>query len=71
MNDKVRIVDSLLGTFDVYRHSCTSSIKKFSTLTVASLYKRYSKIDQHLARRFKFNVGCLSSPPHFLYLIVK
>ena len=28
--------------------------------------KRYSKIDQHLARHFKYNGGCLSSPPPFL-----
>ena len=24
--------------------------------------KRYSKIDQHLARHFKYHSGCLSSP---------
>ena len=29
-------------------------------------YKRYSKIDQYLARPFKYNVKCLSSPPLFL-----
>ena len=28
-----------------------------------SYFKRYSKIDQHLARQY--NVGCLSSPPPF------
>ena len=28
--------------------------------------KRYSKIDQHLARHFKNNVECLSCPPPFL-----
>ena len=28
--------------------------------------KRYSKIDQHLTRHFKYNSGCLSSPPPFL-----
>ena len=28
--------------------------------------KRYSKIDQHLERHFKYNGVCLSSPPPFL-----
>ena len=31
-----------------------------------SLCKRYSKIYQHLARHFKNNGACLSSPPLFL-----
>ena len=30
------------------------------------LGKRYSKIDQHLARHFKYNGARLSSPPPFL-----
>ena len=30
------------------------------------LYKRYSKIDQHLTRDFKYNGACLSSPLHLL-----
>ena len=29
--------------------------------------EKYSKIDQHLARHFKYNVAYLSSPPPFLY----
>ena len=28
--------------------------------------KLYCKIDQYLARHFKYNGGCLSSPPSFL-----
>ena len=28
--------------------------------------KRYSRIDQHLARHFKYKGSCLSSPPPFL-----
>ena len=28
--------------------------------------KKYSKIDQHLARHFRYNSACLSSPPPFL-----
>ena len=31
-----------------------------------NLYKRYSKIDQHLALHFMYNGVCLSSPPPFL-----
>ena len=31
-----------------------------------SINKRYSKIDQNLARDFKYNGACLSSPPPFL-----
>ena len=30
------------------------------------IYERYSKIDQHLARYFKYNGTCLSSSPPFL-----
>ena len=29
------------------------------------LNKRYSKIDQHLARNFEYYGACLSSPPPF------
>ena len=29
-------------------------------------FKRYSKIDQHLAWHFKYNGACVSSPPPFL-----
>ena len=31
-----------------------------------NISKRYSKIDQHLARHLKYNGACLSSPPPFL-----
>ena len=31
-----------------------------------NLKKKYSKLDQHLARHFKYNSGCLSIPPPFL-----
>ena len=34
---------------------------------VEGLDKRNYKIDQHLARHFKYNGACLSNPPPFLY----
>ena len=34
--------------------------------SLKSFSKRYSKIDQHSARHFKYNVACLSSPSPFL-----
>ena len=35
-------------------------------LSINILYKIFSKIDQHLARHFKYNGASLSSPPPFL-----
>ena len=32
--------------------------------------KRYSKIDQHLARHFKYNGACLWSPPFLCNQII-
>ena len=41
-------------------------LSTYHYLYVNSSNKRYSIIDQHLARHFKYNGECLSSPPPFL-----
>ena len=42
------------------------SILMMSTIPKVRGEKRYFKIDQDLARHFKYNGGCLSSPPPFI-----
>ena len=42
--------------------------QKFIILNESSKYiKKYFKIYQHLARHFKYNGWCLSSPPPFVF----
>ena len=53
----VLILDKLIKT------GLTKNIEDWTIYTVT---KRYSKIDQHLARHSKNNVECLSSSPPFL-----
>ena len=60
VNSCLSIFPSLLYIYEY--HVCTM----FYPVRLQPLEKRYSKIDQHLARYFKYNSGCLSSPPPFL-----
>ena len=54
----------------MYKNS--SKYKQATSLNLVTAFfdvvkkQKNSKIDQHLARHFKYNGGCLSSPPPFL-----
>ena len=56
----------------IMQYACMSQttyplIHKQYYFIMIPLHKRYSKIDQHLSWHFKYNGGCLSSPPPFLW----
>ena len=67
MYDHQESTDSVLSIADVF-YDAQETITSKSKLSphIMGRHKRYSKIDQHLARHFKYNDGCLSSSPPFL-----
>ena len=60
-------ISPILCTY--HHHKIFLKSKLLARKVLQTLYgcnKRYSKIDQHLARHLKYNGQCLSSPPPFL-----
>ena len=58
---------SPFGCTNIIFAECNPMSEQFSTLFAhQSLTKRYSKIDQYLARHIRYNGGCLSSPSPIL-----